>query len=73
MTSADQYTRYEICLEGRLEERWLRWFEGLDVAAIAPDQYINIISAGGLISTSRKIRLPLAYTDVNCLGSDGQQ
>ncbi len=25
---------YRICIEGHLDERWLRWFEGLDVAPL---------------------------------------
>jgi len=25
-------TIYQICVEGHLDERWLRWFEGLVVA-----------------------------------------
>ena len=31
MKSRDQSTHYQICLEGILDERWLRWFEGLEV------------------------------------------
>jgi hypothetical protein len=40
MKSTDQSTHYQICLEGILDERWLRWFEGLDVTSIADDQTI---------------------------------
>jgi len=40
MTTTDQSTHYQICLEGILEERWLRWFEGLDVSSSADDQTI---------------------------------
>jgi hypothetical protein len=29
MTPTDRTARYEIRLQGNLEERWLRWFEGL--------------------------------------------
>jgi hypothetical protein len=38
MKSADQSTHYQICLEGTLDERWLRWFEGLEVQTSADDQ-----------------------------------
>jgi len=30
LKSKDRSTYYQICLEGILDERWLRWFEGLD-------------------------------------------
>ena len=29
MKSTDRSTHYQICLEGTLDERWLRWFEGM--------------------------------------------
>ena len=37
MKSTDRSTHYQICLEGKLDERWLRWFEGLEVKASADD------------------------------------
>jgi hypothetical protein len=40
MKSADRYIHYQICLEGRLEERWLAWFEGLDVKSTAEGQTV---------------------------------
>jgi hypothetical protein len=40
MKSVNRSTRYQICLEAILDERWLRWFEGLDVTASADDQTI---------------------------------
>ncbi len=40
MKSRDKLTHYQICLEGKLEERWLRWFEGLEVQTSADDQTI---------------------------------
>ena len=40
MTTTDQSTRYQICLEGILDERWLRWFEGLEVTSNADNQTI---------------------------------
>jgi hypothetical protein len=40
MKSTDRSTHYQICLEGILDERWLRWFEGLEVKASADEQTI---------------------------------
>ena len=36
----DRSTHYQICLEGILDERWLRWFEGLEVTSSADNQTI---------------------------------
>jgi hypothetical protein len=40
MKSTDISTHYQICLEGILDERWLRFFEGLEVTSSADDQTI---------------------------------
>jgi len=40
MKSADRSLHYEICLEGKLDERWRRWFEGLEVETSADNQTI---------------------------------
>ena len=40
MKSTDRSTHYQICLEGKLDERWLRWFEGLEVTSSPDDQTI---------------------------------
>jgi len=40
MKSTNRSTCYQICLEGKLDERWLRWFEGLEVDASADNQTI---------------------------------
>jgi hypothetical protein len=40
MKSTDRSTHYQICLEGILDERWLRWFEGLEVTSSADNQTI---------------------------------
>ena len=40
MKSMDRSTHYQICLEGILDERWLRWFEGLEVTSSADNQTI---------------------------------
>jgi hypothetical protein len=40
MKSTQRSTLYHICLEGILDERWLRQFEGLEVKASPDDQMI---------------------------------
>ena len=40
MKSTDRSTHYQICLEGKLDERWLRWFDGLEVTSSPDDQTI---------------------------------
>jgi len=40
MKFTDRSAHYQIRLEGILDERWLRWFEGLEVLTIADDQTI---------------------------------
>jgi len=40
MKSTDRTTHYQICIEGILDERWLRWFEGLEVKASDDNQTI---------------------------------
>ena len=40
MKSIDQSIQYQICLEGKLDDRWLRWFEGMEVKASANNQTI---------------------------------
>ena len=38
MKYTDQSNHYQICLAGKLDERWLQWFEGLEVKASADNQ-----------------------------------
>ena len=40
MKSTDRPTHYQICLEGILDERWLRWFEGLEVTSSSDDETV---------------------------------
>lgn len=40
MKSTDRSVHYKICLDGKLDERWLRWFEGLEVTSSPDDQTI---------------------------------
>jgi len=42
MESTDRSAHYQICLDGKLDDRWLRWFEGLDVISSPDDQTIII-------------------------------
>jgi len=74
MTSADRYTRYQICIEGRIEQRWLRWFEGLEVKANADDQTVisGELDQSGLHGLFNRIRdLGLELVSVHQLPSDG--
>lgn len=38
MKSMDHSTHYQICIDGILDERWMRWFEGLEVTSSADNQ-----------------------------------
>lgn len=40
MESTDRPAHYQICLDGKLDERWLRLFEGLVVNASSDNQTI---------------------------------
>ena len=40
MKSTNRTTHYQICIKGILDERWLRWFEGLEVTSTADKQTI---------------------------------
>ena len=40
MKSTQRSIHYQICLEGILDERWLRWFEGLEIVASTDNQTI---------------------------------
>jgi len=40
MESTDRSNHYQICLDGKLDDRWLRWFEGLEVKISDDDQTI---------------------------------
>ena len=33
-------SHYQIRIEGKLDERWLRWFEGLDVTSSSDDETV---------------------------------
>jgi hypothetical protein len=38
--TTDQSSHYQICLEGKLDERWLRWFDGLVIKTGPEDETI---------------------------------
>lgn len=40
MKSVNRTNHYQICLDGKLDERWLRWFEGLELISSPSDQTI---------------------------------
>ena len=40
MKSTDRSNNYQICIEGKLDERWLRWLEGLEVTSSPDNQTI---------------------------------
>ena len=66
MKSTDQPTHYQICLEGILDERWLRWFEGLEIEASADDQTIirgefDQSALHGLFNRIRDLGVTLIY------------
>ncbi len=40
MNPTGHSSHYQIYIEGQLDERWLRWFEGLEVISSADNQTI---------------------------------
>ena len=42
MKFTNRNAHYQICLEGKLDGRWLRWFEGLEVNVSVEGQTIII-------------------------------
>ena len=40
MKSMNRSSHYQIRIEGKLDERWLRWFEGLDVTSSSDDETV---------------------------------
>jgi hypothetical protein len=40
MKITDKSIQYQICLEEKLDDRWLRWFEDLEVNTNSDDQTI---------------------------------
>jgi len=64
MKSIDRSTQYQICLEGKLDERWLGWFEGLDVETSDVNQTIirgefDQSALHGLFDRIRDLGIPL--------------
>ena len=40
MKSTNRSAHYQIRIEGKLDERWLRWFEGLEVTSSSDDETV---------------------------------
>ncbi len=64
MKSTDRATHYQIYLEGKLDKRWLRWFEGLNVTSSPDDQTIingefDQSALHGLFNRIRDLGIPL--------------
>ena len=75
MKSTDKTTLYQICLEGKLDERWLRWFEGLDVTSGPDDQTIirgdfDQSALHGLFNSIRDLGLELISVQQQDLNSE---
>jgi len=66
MNSIDRSIHYHICLEGKLDERWLRSFEGLEVASNGDDETIihgefDQSALHGLFNRIRDLGVNLIY------------
>jgi len=66
MESTNRYSQYQICIEGKLDERWLRWFEGLEVASSPDNQTIirgefDQSALHGLFTRIRDLGVTLIY------------
>ena len=64
MNVGDRSTDYQIRLQGHLDERWLRWFEGLEVSLLPEGE--TVISGAmdhavlhGVLNRSRDVGLEL--------------
>ena len=66
MKTTNRPTHYQICLEGKLDERWLRWFEGLVVTSSPDDETVisgefDQSALHGLFNRIRDLGLTLIY------------
>ncbi|HSG42822.1 MAG TPA: hypothetical protein VLA72_06680 [Anaerolineales bacterium] len=73
MKSTDQSTYYQICFEGKLDERWLRLFEGLEVKTNDDNQTIihGEFDQSALHGVLNRIRdLGVTLISVQCFQTD---
>jgi hypothetical protein len=69
MKSTYRSTHYQICLEGILDDRWLRWFEGLEIQINAEDQTVihGVFDQSALHGLLNRIRdLGVTLISVQC-------
>jgi hypothetical protein len=69
-TTTERFREYQICLEGKLGERWLRGFEGLEVKTTADNQTIILgafdqSALHGLLTIIRDLGVPLISVQRN--------
>ena len=48
--SVDQPIAYEIKVQGRLEERWSRWFDDMDISAIRQTSGPTVTILSGIVA-----------------------
>ena len=48
--SVDQPIAYEINVQGRLEERWSRWFDDMDISAISQTSGPTVTILSGIVA-----------------------
>jgi len=48
--SVDQPITYEIKIQGRLEERWSRWFDDMDISAISQTSGPTVTILSGIVA-----------------------
>jgi len=48
--SVDQPIAYQITIQGRLEERWSRWFDDMDIKAISQTSGPTVTILSGIVT-----------------------
>ncbi len=77
MTPADRFAKYQIIIEGHLDERWLRWFEGLDVSALPDGETLisgemDQSALHGILNRIRDLGLELISVQRYSAGNDNK-